>query len=52
MSMITVEESSEETVVKTVGEIIRLLKNNPNLTVEKLSEHIGLTKRGGRISYS
>jgi ATP-dependent DNA helicase RecG len=38
--------SSEKTVEKTVEKIIRLIKNNPNITTKELILKIGLTRRG------
>ncbi len=38
--------SSEKTMEKTVEKIIRLIKNNPNITTKELILKIGLTRRG------
>ena len=46
MSMITVEETSVETVEETVDTILRLIKKTPNITVVNLETHTHITRRG------
>lgn len=41
----TSEEPSEETVEKTSEKIIKLIKDNPEITIDELADHLGRSTR-------
>jgi len=43
-------KGSEQTVGKTVGKLLDLLKENPKITREKLANLTGLSIRGGEYN--